>query len=198
MRAKTFIILFPVATIRNKLQSLNHEHNEKDLVSPIYFIFILVMVILFYFLAPLFLMKWFTILIEPLPELFNPGIVFIYWTFYFLSGMALIEYAFLFLNEIIYGKILCKPSGTTEIEGGMIITAKGLKGHKPLRASSLTVLLSLLFIAGGWTISLNLEIIFCYSQEANMVSVYLFVISSKKINKTQVFFREILGEQPTL
>lgn len=71
---------------------------KKDLVSPVYFIFILAMVILFYFLAPLFLMKWFAILIELLPELFNLGIVFIYLTFYFLSGMALIEYAFLFLE----------------------------------------------------------------------------------------------------
>lgn len=43
-------------------------------------------------------MKWLAILIELLPELFNVRIVFIYLTFYFLSGMALIEYAFLFVE----------------------------------------------------------------------------------------------------
>lgn len=36
---KLFIILFPVMTKQNKLQSVSHEHNEKKSVSPIYFIF---------------------------------------------------------------------------------------------------------------------------------------------------------------
>lgn len=80
---------------------------------------------------------------------------------------------FFSLNEIIYVKVLCKPSGTTEIEGGMIITAKGLKGHKLLKASSLTALVSLLFIAVRWTISLGLGITFCYTQKTNMfVCIY--------------------------
>lgn len=54
---------------------------------------------------------------------------------------------FFSLNEIIYVKVLCKPSDATEMEGGMIITSKGLQGHKPLQASSFTVLAFLLFTA---------------------------------------------------
>lgn len=55
--------------------------------------------------------------------------------------MALIEYVFLFpLNKIIVVKVLCKPPGTTEMEGRMTITFKlRLKGHKLLRASSFSV-----------------------------------------------------------
>lgn len=72
---------------------------KKNVISPIYFLSIVVMVILFYSLAPLFPVKWFTVLIKHLPELFHLGIIPIYVTFYFLSGMALIEYAFLFLER---------------------------------------------------------------------------------------------------
>lgn len=81
-------------------------------------------------------MKWFTVLTEQLPELFSLRVVFIFLTFYFLSGMDLIEYAFFSLNEIIYMKVLCKTSSTMEMEDGMIITSRGLQGHKLQKASS--------------------------------------------------------------
>lgn len=73
---------------------------NKNVISPIYFLATVVMVILFYSLAPLFPVKWFTVWIEQqLPKLLHLGIIPIYVTFYFLSGMALIEYAFLFLER---------------------------------------------------------------------------------------------------
>lgn len=94
LRSRMSIIFFLISTNLEKLQPLNHEQNEKHLTRPIYFIVILMMMILFYFLAPLFRMKWFTVLAEQLPELFSQRVVFIFLTFYFLSGIDLIEYAF--------------------------------------------------------------------------------------------------------
>lgn len=75
---------------------------------------------------------------------------------------------FFSLNEAIYVKVLCKPLDVTEMEGGMIITSEGLKGHKLLKAPGLTAPVFLLFMTIRRTILLHLEIIFCYSQEANM------------------------------
>ena len=60
-------------------------------------------------------------------------------------------------------KVLCKTSGTMEMEDGMIITSRGLQGRKLQKASSLSALVFLLFIAIRWTISLYLEIIIFFA-----------------------------------
>lgn len=134
-------------------------------------------------------MKWFTVLTEQLPELFSLRVVFIYLTFYFLSGMDLIEYAFFFLEWNNIYEVLCKPSGTMAMEDGMIITSRGLQGHKLQKASSLSALVFLLFIAIRWTISLYLEIIFLLQLRGNHVFLYItWLLTPTKLMKFMCFW----------
>lgn len=134
-------------------------------------------------------MKWFTVLTEQLPELFSLRVVFIYLTFYFLSGMDLIEYAFFFLEWNNIYEVLCKPSGTMAMEDGMIITSRDLQGHKLQKASSLSALVFLLFIAIRWTISLYLEIIFLLQLRGNHVFLYItWLLTPTKLMKFMCFW----------
>jgi len=134
-------------------------------------------------------MKWFTVLTEQLPELFSLRVVFIYLTFYFLSGMDLIEYAFFFLEWNNIYEVLCKPSGTMAMEDGMIITSRGLQGHKLQKASSLSALVFLLFIAIRWAISLYLEIIFLLQLRGNHVFLYItWLLTPTKLMKFMCFW----------
>ena len=98
---------------------------------------------------------------------------------------------FFSLNEIIYVKVLCKPSGTMEMEGEMNITSRGLQGHKLQKASSLTALVFLLFIAIRWTISLYLEIIFLLQLRGNHVCLYITqLLTLRKLTKPHCFWEK--------
>ena len=102
--------------------------------------------------------------------------------------MDLIEYAFFFLEWHNICEILCKPSGTMEMEAGMIITSRGLQGRKLKKASGLSVLVFLLFIAIRWTISLYLEIIFLLQLRDNHVRLYItWLLTPRKLTKFMCF-----------
>ena len=74
------------------------------------------------------------------------------------------------------------------MEDGMIITSRGLQGHKLQKASSLSALVFLLFIAIRWTISLYLEIIFLLQLRGNHVFLYItWLLTPTKLMKFMCF-----------
>lgn len=74
------------------------------------------------------------------------------------------------------------------MEAGMIITSRGLQGRKLKKASGLSVLVFLLFIAIRWTISLYLEIIFLLQLRDNHVRLYItWLLTPRKLTKFMCF-----------
>jgi len=74
------------------------------------------------------------------------------------------------------------------MEDGMIITSRGLQGHKLQKASSLSALVFLLFIAIRWAISLYLEIIFLLQLRGNHVFLYItWLLTPTKLMKFMCF-----------
>lgn len=107
--------------------------------------------------------------------------------FSFRNGSYRICIFFLEWNNIY--EVLCKPSGTMAMEDGMIITSRGLQGHKLQKASSLSALVFLLFIAIRWAISLYLEIIFLLQLRGNHVFLYItWLLTPTKLMKFMCFW----------